>query len=142
MLKKTIFFCENKKFFSLFEKEGCKYLSQENHTHGKKAKSLKLDLNRFFVVIFFCFTFFLVCVCIKKIFFFKMWFQKTFGEITGYSFWEGWWFAEEEKIVFCFHGKMASDLLNWEHISWTISCCCCFVVSQIGAKIYKMAGIH
>jgi len=71
-----------------------------------------------------------------------MWFQKTFGEITGYSFWEGWWFAEEEKIVFCFHGKMASDLLNWEHISWTISCCCCFVVSQIGAKIYKMAGIH
>jgi len=35
---------------------------------------------------------------------------------------------------------MASDLLNWEHISWTISCC--FVVSQIGAKIYKMAGIH
>jgi len=69
LLKKTIFFCENKKFFSLFEKEGCKYLSQENHTHGKKAKSLKLDLNRFFVVIFFFFHFFLVCVCIKKNFF-------------------------------------------------------------------------
>jgi hypothetical protein len=124
------------------KKKGVNILVKKTTRMEKKAKSLKLDLNRFFVAIFFFFHFFLVCVCIKKNFFFKMWFQKTFGEITGYSFWEGWWFAEEEKIVFCFHGKMALDLLNWEHISWTISCCCCFVVSQIGAKIYKMAGIH
>jgi hypothetical protein len=68
LLKKNNFFCENEKFFSLFEKEGCKYLSQENHTHGKKAKSLKLDLNRFFVVIFF-FHFFWYVLYIKKNFF-------------------------------------------------------------------------
>ena len=92
LLKKTIFFCENKKFFSLFEKEGCKYFSQENHTHGKKAKSLKLDLNRFFVVIFF-FHFFWYVLYLKKNFFLQ--------NVISKDLWRNHWIFILGRMMIC-----------------------------------------
>jgi len=87
------------------KKKGVNILVKKTTRMEKKAKSLKLDLNRFFVVIFFSFTFFWYVYVLRKFFSSKCDFKRPLAKSQDIHFGKDDDLRKRKKLFFVFTEK-------------------------------------
>jgi hypothetical protein len=87
------------------KKKGVNILVKKTTRMEKKAKSLKLDLNRFFVVTFFFSLFFGMCYILRKIFSSKCDFKRPLAKSLDIHFGKDDDLRKRKKLFFVFTEK-------------------------------------